>query len=882
MFRSLLFFLISTLLVPQLNAQNDPKIDFELNQAILRNPDTEFKVGISFRHNVDFDSLRHFFSTNHIPVKERPVHVIKALQNVARETQEETLEYLERKIPSDKIHALWIVNRIIVELDPDMIYEVAKFKEVAEIEWERTVFLPIRPIGGDVISSERSPGGTEPGLIAINAPAMWKMGYTGRGTLLYNYDSGVWADHPAFSSRYLGKRFPQDQSWFGYWRDYPNGLNDDHGTHVLGTVAGLVEENNDTLGVAFDAYWIANDLVEGNPLSPIEAHAAAYQWAMNPDGDIHTVQDIPDVINNSWGRPDDQTTDHCDSWISDLMDAIETAGIANVFSGGNDGPNNSAVGLLQSINTSPVNTFSVGSVDANQPAPYPLSSFSSRGPTQCPGEGSQKIHPQVVAPGQNVRSAWGNDAYNTISGTSMAAPHVSGAVLLLKEAFPFLSGEELLWALYHSAIDYGAEGEDNDFGKGLIDVKAAFDLLSLDYEAVDPNKVSYDLALTLPEKYQEHLLVCEDVFEGQVSIANLGLNTPDSLEIAYWFSGLADTLVQKISGQETVFNTGPLSLDRFGQFELNFQLNYDGMEDLDYDLYNNRCKIQFYRSETKNLPFYEDFEQGISDSIWIVENPDINIGWDTFPVSGIAGSDLAATLQFYQYTPRAGQKDALLLSNVLLDQEAPIYLSYDYAYQPFFGSTSIRDTFRIFILNECDRSNPILLKEAAGEDLYVSDSIFINFKPKFPGHWKQDSIDLSAYQDQRVSIVFEGTNMKWNNLYIDNISIGTQTTRMAEDPLRDELITIYPNPANHSITMRLKDGVFIGESSLKILNASGKTMLQQNVTKEKTEIDLAELEAGIYFIVFRNRSGMGRQKIYQSKVMYRYALHSLSERHLEY
>lgn len=243
----------------------------------------------------------------------------------------------------------------------------------------------------------------------------------------------------------------------------------------------------------------------------------------------------------------------------------------------------------------------------------------------------------------------------------------------------------------------------------------------------------------------------------------------------------------------------------------------------------------------------------------------MNIGWDTFPVSGIDGSDLAATLQFYDYTPRAGQKDGLLLSNILLDDEAPIYLTYDYAYHPFFGSATIRDTFRIFILDECDRSDPILLKEAAGDDLYVSDSIFINFKPKFPGHWKKDSIKLSDYRNQRISILFEGTNMKWNNLYIDNISIANKTTRTSGKQVQDKLITLYPNPANHSITLIVKDGYFMGESSVNILNYAGKTMHRQSITKERTMIDLVEFEGGIYFVVFTNGKEWTIQKLVITK-----------------
>ena len=116
------------------------------------------------------------------------------------------------------------------------------------------------------------------------------------------------------------------------------------------------------------------------------------------------------------------------------MNAIEAVGIANVFSGGNSGPNNSTVNSPQRINTSEVNTFCVGSVNGNTSFPYNISNFSTRGPTQCSGTGSLLIHPEVVAPGQNVRSAWEQNSFNTISGTSMAAPHVSGAILLLKEA----------------------------------------------------------------------------------------------------------------------------------------------------------------------------------------------------------------------------------------------------------------------------------------------------------------------------------------------------------------------------------------------------------------------------------------------------------------
>jgi bacillopeptidase F len=271
---------------------------------------------------------------------------------------------------------------------------------------------------------------------------MWALGYTGRGRIVYDYDTGVWPTHPAFADRFLGHRFPMEQCWYGFFSDVPNGNISDHGTHTLGTMAGLVEETQDTIGVAFGAYWIANDFVTSTvaALPPLTDMIGAFEWALNPDGDAATTDDIPDVINNSWRWRDDPDTVQCAGFIVNLMNAIEAAGIANIFSGGNSGPNNSTVNAPQRINTSEINTFSVGSINANAAYPYPISNFSTHGPTQCDYTGSLslEIHPEVVAPGQNVRSAWGFDEFNTISGTSMAAPHVSGAILLLKEAFPYV------------------------------------------------------------------------------------------------------------------------------------------------------------------------------------------------------------------------------------------------------------------------------------------------------------------------------------------------------------------------------------------------------------------------------------------------------------
>ena len=154
---------------------------------------------------------------------------------------------------------------------------------------------------------------------------------------------------------------------------------------------------------------------------------------MDPDNNPGTITDMPDVINNSWYDP--TVTGECTSIYESTLISVEAAGIAVCFSAGNEGPGVSTITPPKNINTSLVNTFTIGNVNGNNVS-YPIESSSSRGPSICGGTGSLLIKPEVVAPGANVRSCIGTNSYALYTGTSMASPHAAGAILLLKEAFP--------------------------------------------------------------------------------------------------------------------------------------------------------------------------------------------------------------------------------------------------------------------------------------------------------------------------------------------------------------------------------------------------------------------------------------------------------------
>lgn len=171
-----------------------------------------------------------------------------------------------------------------------------------------------------------------------------------------------------------------------------------------------------------------------------------------------TVDDVPDVVNCSWGYR--QEVISCLDIFWKAIDNLEALGTVVVFASGNEGPG--AMTLRNPANraTTPFNTFSVGSTDT---LGVQISSFSSRGPSDCD---SVSIKPEVAAPGHLVRTTEVNGNYILASGTSFAAPHVAGAVALLRQVNPNATVEEIKWALMSSAVDRGDPGEDNSFGWG--------------------------------------------------------------------------------------------------------------------------------------------------------------------------------------------------------------------------------------------------------------------------------------------------------------------------------------------------------------------------------------------------------------------------------
>lgn len=541
------FFLIMVYLNVSAQDVNLDKISPLLWDKITDTPDELSPVYILLKDQVDIPGMRLEFVKNKTQLHDRAVQVVTSLKAKAAATQQPVLDFLasEPLVDRHSVQPLWVTNVIQARVNMATIKRLSLREDIGKLE----LIVPVSYADEDeAVFTPPVPNGSEPGLVQMNAHKLWEMGYTGAGSLVMTVDSGVDWLHPSLVGKYQGIYFAERQSHTGAATQGSTDC-DGHGTRVTGNMIGLDRITNDTIGPAFNARWIggAHAGLIGACADAIFGSIQNFQYALDPDNDSNTTDDIPDVLNNSWGSNAGCFNSGAES---NAQNAMVAAGISVVWAAGNDGPGPGTVNSQGAINLDLVNSFSVGALQLNNT----VAGFSSRGPSQCAGSGPIDIKPEVMAHGVGVRSCDLNGTYSSQNGTSFAAPYVAGAVALLKEAFPTLSGEEINLALYFSATDLGAAGEDNSYGNGLINCLAAFDYLVAEGNVpVDPN-VNRDAIIV---EINDQVQICGDgTYSALVTIENGGQDnlTAVELEVNYIKNG---TLLES----ETIDWTGNLAIN---------------------------------------------------------------------------------------------------------------------------------------------------------------------------------------------------------------------------------------------------------------------------------------------------------------------------------
>jgi subtilisin family serine protease len=324
----------------------------------------------------------------------------------------------------------YLVNALEVEAGP-----VARLIMESRPEVDRILDSPhLRPLPAPLpvaLGDQKAPASPQWNLSMIRANRVWdELKVTGKGIVIGQSDSGVDGSHPEVSSQYRGRNGQSNVAWFDPWFHSAQPVDiGGHGTHTLASALGK------TVGVAPDAEWIgcvnlARNL--GNPglyLDCMQFMLAPFPQNGDPFKDGRPEQGA-NVLNNSWGCPN---VEGCDpQTFLPAVRALEDAGIFVVVSAGNDGE----IGC-GSVDDPPAiyqEIFAVGAVDSQGRR----ASFSSLGPVKI--DGSNRTKPDIVAPGEQVLSAFPQNTYAFESGTSMAGPHVVGTVALMWSANPRLIG----------------------------------------------------------------------------------------------------------------------------------------------------------------------------------------------------------------------------------------------------------------------------------------------------------------------------------------------------------------------------------------------------------------------------------------------------------
>lgn len=398
---------------------------------------------------------------------ERGEYVHDALTSTARRSQAGVVKKL--RAAGVRYETFWISNAVLVVDGDRKLAERLATEPAVERVHERVAVERIDPVEQDP-AGEAVPEAVEWGVEAVNAPAVWDLGHTGEGITVSTIDSGADVDHPALAPHYRGAQpgggVSHDYNWFdaGGSCDGQPCDNYGHGTHVTGTMVGDDGAGNQ-IGVAPGAEWIAANGCDSCSDADL---LASGEWILAPtrvDGSQPNPAMRPHVVNNSWGSP---MEGDINDFFADEIAAWEAAGIFGVWAAGNAGEFGCRSASSPGGNTE---AFSVGATTGTGE----IAVFSSRGP----GEDGL-VKPIIAAPGQDVRSSVPGGGYEFYSGTSMAAPHVTGAVALLWSAVPSLIGDiPATWDLLNaSAVDHpddecgGTPENNNVYGEGDLDALA--------------------------------------------------------------------------------------------------------------------------------------------------------------------------------------------------------------------------------------------------------------------------------------------------------------------------------------------------------------------------------------------------------------------------
>ena len=286
--------------------------------------------------------------------------------------------------------------------------------------------------------------------VLANALAAYEAGATGAGVKVAVIDTGINPDLPEFA----GRIDPASQDVAAN-----RGIVDHEGHGSM--VSGVLAANRDGIymqGVAYNATVLSLNVYDPAGCKP--GNDCFLDPAITTAIDLARTNGAK-IINMSFGDEEGMTPD-----IWDAIQRAVDAGIVIIMAAGNEGiadPNGFALQNIANNGSSGLFVIA-GSMDSNRT----ISSFSNRAGTT----GAASWYLTALGRGNATVNEHGQHV--NVSGTSFATPTIAGAAALLAGAFPNLTGAQIVEILLSSADDAGAAGTDSVFGRGILNIQAAF------------------------------------------------------------------------------------------------------------------------------------------------------------------------------------------------------------------------------------------------------------------------------------------------------------------------------------------------------------------------------------------------------------------------
>ncbi|MFP4459760.1 MAG: S8 family serine peptidase [Candidatus Zixiibacteriota bacterium] len=386
------------------------------------------------------------------------------------------------------IRTMWLNASIKMAVQRSLLVEMIEKNEFASILHNR----PYQMIE-ESHQAEESLWDVRWNISLIGCEDVYELGFMGGGVLVGVFDTGIRYTHQDLENRMWtnpgeieGNGIDDDgngyvDDYYGY--DFVNSVGDPmddndwtwHGTHCAGTVCGDGSYDTQT-GVAPEASVMALKVLDsGGSGIPADVEEGM-EYAADMGVQIFS-------LSIGWEEPSTTLSNYFREIFENLlaMDIVAAVSAGNGSGGGGhytppldiSAPANCPSPWYGTAGHSAV--IAVGATDSDDN----IASFSSYGHvewTETPYDDySYLIKPDICAPGVSITSTWGytDVSYNSSSGTSMAAPHIAGAMALLLSKAPYLSPRQLDSLLCATALDLGTSGRDNYYGAGRVQIHDA-------------------------------------------------------------------------------------------------------------------------------------------------------------------------------------------------------------------------------------------------------------------------------------------------------------------------------------------------------------------------------------------------------------------------